>query len=77
MFKNKKGQTGIIAFILLIIAFVLVWAYALGSIFREWGLKAIAENSLTGIEALFFANINLVIGVVLLASILLMAGLRR
>lgn len=76
MFKSKKGQAGILVFILLVIAFILAWAYALGKIFRDYGLSVIASQNLTGLEALFFANINLIIGIVLLVAILLMSNRR-
>ena len=56
---NKKAQVGAIGFILLVVIFVINWAIWLGTWLSEVGQVAIIENNLTGVEAFFFANLNL------------------
>lgn len=58
---NKKAQGGPIAFILLIIVFNILWFVFLGGVIAEVGQSAIETNGLTGVEAFFYANINIVI----------------
>lgn len=66
---NKKGFS-IITLLFWVISFILVWALFIGKIINEWGQQAILTNSLTGIEAFFYANLNFVIAIVFLISIL-------
>lgn len=49
-----------------IVTFVIMWALVFGQIFSEWGQRAITENSMIGIEAFLWGNLNLFIGVALL-----------
>jgi hypothetical protein len=64
---NKKG--GLLGFATFIIFFICIWAFWMGSFLQEWGLKNIADNGLTGIEAMFWANLNLWIFLGLIATI--------
>lgn len=54
---NKKG--GLLSFAFFIIMFIGVWAFYLGSFLQEWGLKNVTDNGLTGLEAMFYMNLNL------------------
>lgn len=54
---NKKA--GLLGFAFWIIMFVCVWAVWLGSFLAEWGLRNVNDNSLTGLEAMFYSNLNL------------------
>lgn len=67
---NKKGQVGIIGVIFLLIMFIVLWALWLGGWIAEVGQTAISQNGLTGVEAFFFANLNLIIFIGLILGIL-------
>jgi hypothetical protein len=54
---NRKGN--LLGFGTWIIMFICVWAFWLGSFMQEWGLKNVTDNGLTGIEAMFYMNLNL------------------
>jgi len=69
---NKKG-IGVITLIFWVISFVLVWSLFIGKMLNEWGQQAIITNSLTGIEAFFYGNLNFVVAIVFLIAILAMA----
>jgi len=58
---NKKGNVGIIGAILLFIFFLINWFIWLGSWLNEVGDIMVTANSLTGVEAFFFANLNFVV----------------
>jgi len=58
---NKAGQVGIIGIIFLLLVFLILWAVWLGGWIAETGQNIIAINNLTGVEAFFYANLNLVI----------------
>lgn len=58
---KRKGQAGVIGVIFLLIIFVINWAIWLGPWIAEAGNDAVTEQGLTGAEAFFFANLNLVI----------------
>jgi hypothetical protein len=57
MMKNKRG--GLLGFAFWIIMFICIWAFWLGGFLAEWGQRNITDNALTGIEAMFYANLNL------------------
>lgn len=56
---NSKGQIGLISLVFSLIIFLILWGLFLGKWLSEWGRKAIIDNSLTGLEAFFMANLNL------------------
>lgn len=58
---NKKAQGGPIAFILLIMVFNILWFVWLGGFISDAGAQAISVGGLTGVEAFFYANLNMVI----------------
>lgn len=66
---NRKAQQGPLAFIFLLILFVMAWALFFGEIIADWGQRAIATNGLTGIEAFLVGNLNLWIGLGMLGGI--------
>ena len=57
---NKKAITPITLFFWYI-GFLIVWVMFAGAIIREQGQIAIVNNHLTGIEAMLFSNINLIV----------------
>ena len=65
---NRQAQTGVLTYFTSVLVFVIIWALWLGRHFSEWGANAVANNSLTGIEAFLFMNINLVIFFALLIA---------
>lgn len=70
LFENKKA-VGMIGAIMLFIVFVVIWFVWLGGWVGEVGQIMVADNHLTGVEAFFFENLNLVI---MLCMILGMLG---
>jgi hypothetical protein len=57
MKNNKKG--GLLGFAFWIIMFICVWAAWLGGFLAEWGARNVNDNVLTGLEAMFYSNLNL------------------
>jgi len=68
---NKKGQVGVIGAIFVFLFFLLMWFIWLGGFLADVGTQIVTTNSMTGLEAFFFSNLNLV---VLLGMILGMMG---
>jgi len=66
---NKKGFS-IITLFFWVISFILIWSLFVAKILNEWGQQAIINGGLSGVEAFFFANLNYIIGLVFLISIL-------
>lgn len=63
---NKSGQFGAIGLIFIDVFFLINWGLWLGSWLATVGDQAISANSLTGIEAFVFGNLNLIVFVGLL-----------
>lgn len=57
---DNKGQ-GPIGFIFVIIVFLLLWFLWIGEWIAQVGEDAIAAGQLTGIEAFFYANLNVIV----------------
>ena len=55
---NKKAQAGPIGFVFLLLVFILMWFMWIGSWIADVGQQAIIDGSLTGLEAFFYANLN-------------------
>lgn len=55
----RKGQSGIIGFFFLLAIFVVMWALFLAAWLAQIGADAITTNSLTGLEAFIWGNLNL------------------
>ena len=58
---NNSGQVGPIGAIFLYIFFIINWFIWLGKWVGDVGTYVVTANSLTGIEAFFFNNLNFVI----------------
>lgn len=58
---SRKGQAGIATYFFTVVIFVIIWALWLGKFLSDEGQRVIATHSLTGLEAFFYGNINLVI----------------
>jgi hypothetical protein len=65
--SNKKG--GILNTMFMFIMLFLVWTFWLGSFLADWGEQAIADTGITGLEAFFYANLNLWFGLLFVASL--------
>lgn len=72
---NKKGQT-VITIIFFTIVFLILWALFFAEQLSYWGHMAVMNNGLTGIEALFYNNINAIVYAVLLIFILALSYFR-
>jgi len=69
LFKDKKA-VGPIGAIMLFFMFVIIWFVWLGGWVSFVGHNVVVEHSLTGIEALFFDNLNIVIMVFMILGML-------
>lgn len=67
---NKRAQVGPIAAIMLFGVFLVMWFVWLGSWVGDVGELAVSNNSLTGIEAFFFNNLNFFIFIFMLVAML-------
>jgi hypothetical protein len=56
----KKAQ-GPITVIFYVITFALLFALVFSSWLSYWGNQAVEANHLTGIEALIFSNLNIIV----------------
>ncbi len=56
---NKKAYAGPIAYIFTVLVFIFIWFVWIGKWLVQVGENAIANNGLTGIEAFFYANLNI------------------
>lgn len=66
---NKKGLTNI-SIIFFVIVFIILWALFFADLLSTYGAQIVNENNLTGIEALLYSNLNLIVAVILLIFIL-------
>lgn len=67
---NKTAQAGPVGFIFFVIFFLILWFVWIGGWLSEVGQTAIIQNGLTGIEAFFYANLNLWVGLALVLGIM-------
>ena len=67
---NSKGQVGIITFLFSMLVFIILYAMFFASWLNDWGQRAITMNNLTGFEAFFYANINTLVIIVMILSII-------
>lgn len=58
---NKKGEIGQIGAIMLFIVFLIMWFVWLGKWVADLGYRVVEANSLTGVEAFAFSNLNFII----------------
>lgn len=60
--------------ILFVLAIVIIgWALLFADQLAYWGAFINADNGLTGVEAWFYGNLNLVIGLVLVVAVVFIA----
>lgn len=67
---NKKGEVGPIGAIILFLVFIVMWFVWLGSWVNTVGKLMVTTNSLVGVEAFFFYNLNFVILICLMLGML-------
>lgn len=67
---NKKAQEGPIGFIFLVAAFIIFWFVWLGGFLVDMGQLAITNGGMTGIEAFFYANLNVWVFICLVLGII-------
>ena len=67
---NNKAQQGPIGFFFIVIVFVILWFTWIGGWLAQVGDTAINQDGLTGIEAFFYANLNLWVFIGLILGIL-------
>jgi hypothetical protein len=68
---NSKGQFSILLFIGSLIIFIFIWAVWLGGWLQNYAETAITAGTVTGTEAFILANLNLIIFLGLLLTILI------
>jgi hypothetical protein len=71
--KKKSQIVTPITIFFYYIGFLIVWVLFASKIIREQGQLAIVNNGLTGIEAMMFSNLNLVVFII--SIIFLLAGM--
>jgi hypothetical protein len=72
--KNNKKGLGKISIIFFSLVFVILWALFFAAQLSFWGHQAVINGNLSGIEAFFYDNINLVVGVIFSIFILAVAS---
>jgi len=65
---NKKGQALTVIFFVLM--FIILWVLFFAEQLTYWGQVTILNGGLTGFEAFFFSNINIVIFIGLMLFIM-------
>jgi len=65
---NKKGN--IITYVFSIFVFLIFWIFFLSTFLNLAGENYILVNAPAGIELMFYSNLNLVVGAILVISIL-------
>lgn len=69
LFKGKRA-VGAIGAVFLFIVFIVMWFIWLGKWISTVGQLAVTTNSLTGVEAFFFMNLNFVVFICMLLGML-------
>ncbi len=72
MFGNKKGQ--VVTVIFLFLMFIIFYILAFSSMISTFGANYVTINNATGLVALFYNNINVVIILVMTISVLALAS---
>ena len=65
---NDKGISKI-SIVFFSITFIILWALFFGQQLATWGALAVVNGSYTGIEALFYNNLNLIVGFVFIVFV--------
>jgi hypothetical protein len=66
---NKQGISRI-SVVFFSIVFIILWALFFGSQLSAWGNVAIANGGYTGIEALLWGNLNIIVGFIFIVFVL-------
>jgi hypothetical protein len=66
---NRKALSNI-SIIFFIIVFIILWALVFANLLNTYGNQIVNENGLTGIEALLYGNLNLIVAIVLIIFII-------
>ena len=66
---NKKSQS-VIGFLFMVLMFIIIWVMFLANWLAEAGRQMIENNNLTGLEAFFYTQLNMVVAIVLIISIM-------
>ena len=76
---NNKAQTGpsMVSIIFYTFIFIILWALFFSQQLATWGHQAVVNGEYTGIEALFYENLNLLIMFVLITFILAISLIGR
>ena len=67
---NKKGLVGPIGAIFLFLLFIVLWLVFLAEWLNNIGQMIITTNSLTGLEAFFYSNLNLTVFICMILGML-------
>lgn len=70
MNKKAQGSEGPIAFIFGVMVFLFLWFIWLGKWIAEAGQNAITQGQMVGIEAFFYANLNVWVLIALVLGIM-------
>ena len=66
---NKRAISKI-SIVFFSLVFIILWALFFGPQLSIWGSVAVANGGYTGIEALLYSNLNLLVGVIFIIFIL-------
>ena len=67
---NKKGFVGPIGAIFLFLLFIVLWLMFLAEWLNSIGAMIITTNSLVGLEAFFYSNLNLMVFIIMILGML-------
>jgi hypothetical protein len=70
MKKPNKKALGPVAIIIMVVMFMVMWFLWAGKWVAEAGQTAVTSNSLTGVEAFLYSNINLFVLIALFLGII-------
>ena len=57
---NRRG-VGLVGAVLLFFVFLIIWGVFLGKFISETGAGIVASQGMSGVEAFFFENLNIVV----------------
>lgn len=66
---KKKGLSNI-SIIFFSLVFIIFWSISFAPLLSEWGHQAVINGSYTGIEALFYENLNFVVAIIFIIFII-------
>jgi len=66
---NNKGLSNI-SIIFFVLVFIILWAMAFAPLLSTYGAEIVSAGEMTGIEALLYENINLIVAIILFIFII-------